>query len=111
MSAAVLHDVDRAGVAAGHDDRALAERGGLGVANVRDFAFQADVQPMCAALNALDLSRVDVGVDPVRDRGAGGQTWVVGGVMPSVGLVRSYRATRCRRIAVNPALTGLGQRH
>ncbi len=110
-TAAVLHNVDCACVAAGHDDRALADGYGLGVANVRDLAFPADVQPMCAVSDALDLGRADVGVDPLQDRGAGGPDVGAEGVMPSVGLVRSYRATRCWSTAVNPALTGLGQRH
>lgn len=79
MDAAVLHNVDRACVAAGHDDRALADGDGLGVADVWDLAFRADVQPMCAVSDALDLGRADVGVDPLQDRGAGGPDVGAGG--------------------------------
>jgi len=62
MGAAVLDDADLVGAAAGDDDGAFAEGGGLEVADFGYFGFEGAEQPMRAVPDAFELGGVDVGV-------------------------------------------------
>jgi hypothetical protein len=100
VRAAVLDDAHRAVGVAHHDHAALADLAAPEVAGARDLALQADVAPVAAVEEALELVAVDrvVGVDPagraagrcVAPREAGG------GVGGRAGRGRREHVGRCR---------------
>ena len=69
MGAAVEHRMDLAVLAAGDDDRGLAEKGRLVVAGLGQLVGEREVLPARAEKDAVELGLVDVGVGkhPVRD--------------------------------------------
>ncbi|MNI34556.1 hypothetical protein D3C73_885490 [compost metagenome] len=71
VGAAVLDDRNLVLVRADHDAGLLAQGRGLPVADIGDFTFQADVQPVRAIPDLLQLLGVDfrVRIDPVGHRG------------------------------------------
>src|SRR5690606_34265705 len=68
VGAAVDHGVDRAGLVARHDDRRVADEGGLVVARVGQFGLETEEIPGRSPEDALLLQRVDFGIriDPER---------------------------------------------
>jgi hypothetical protein len=68
MGAAIHQNVDSAIGTADGNDIAVAELAALEVAGVGDFGFEAHIEPVGRAEDALQFAREDlwVGVDPIR---------------------------------------------
>ena len=101
MGAAIDQHVDRAIGAADGDHLAVAELAALEIARIGDFGFEADIEPVGRAEDAVQFAREDVrvGVDPVRHARSVRRPAIRGWQLPAARLIVILRGQVCEGCA------------